>query len=42
MKFPTTEILPNLQGRIRQRGGDWTTSNTVFIDQNTIIFTNFL
>ena len=28
MKLPTTKILPNLQGT-RQRGGDWTTSNTV-------------
>ena len=29
MKRPTTEILSNLQGGTRQRGGDWTTSNTV-------------
>ena len=29
MKFPTTDIFPNLQGGTRQRGGDWTTSNTV-------------
>ena len=28
MKLPTTEIFPNLQGRL-DKGGDWTTSNTV-------------
>ena len=30
MKLPTTKILSNLQGT-RQRGRDWTTSNTVLL-----------
>ena len=30
-KLSTSKIFPNLQGANRQRGGDWTESNTVLV-----------